>query len=380
MISPLTAKLTAGVVFAGLALLLSFGCSGNSDEATDSTAEDLTSARYTNPVLGDISCPDPSVRQFGANYFMVCTGPTFGGGTDAFALRWSHDLVHWNDIGHVFTKGTHPKWAVAPQDGGRYWAPEINRVGGKWLVTFAATSNDKSKCSSMAIGAATADAIAGPWTATPEPIVSQDDGSEGPDAPHACKDANVSDEKAGRIDPTLLSHDGHLYMYYVHQSNFVRVVELDPSGTHVIPGTNKQLMLNDGEQFHATLPWENTTVEGVEAHFKDGVFYLLYSGDSTWNGTYAVGVAKASSPLGPFTKKGAPILSTRTGSDLVGPGHSSQWVTGPNGGTAIFYHVQKRGHEGVGGTRMPCLDPVTFEDGWPHIGDGHPSESSHAVP
>ncbi len=363
-----------------IALGLAIGCTNTADEQTSSESEDLTSAHYKNPVLGDTQCPDPSVRQYGANYFMVCTGPTFGGGNAAFALRWSHDLVHWHDIGHVFENGAHPKWAVAPQAGGRYWAPEINRIGNKWHVTFAATSSDPSKCGSMAIGAATADAIGGPWTPTAAPLVSQSDGSEGAHSPHKCGEAKGSDETSGRIDPTLLHADGKLFLYYVHQSNFVRVVELDASGTHVAPGTNKQLMLDDGQQFHATLPWEKTTVEGVEAHVKDGVVYLLYSGDSTWDGTYAVGVAKATSPTGPFTKKGAPILTTRKNSGLVGPGHSSQWVTGPNGGTAIFYHVQRRGHEGFGGDRLLCLDQVTFEGGWPRIGDGHPSESSRAVP
>jgi arabinan endo-1,5-alpha-L-arabinosidase len=360
------------------------GCADVSDEENpeDVGAEtaDLTKARFANPIIRDEQCPDPSVRQWGANYFMVCTGPTFGGDRNAFKLRWSHDLVHWHDIGHVFENGAHPKWAHAPQDSmGWYWAPEINRINDKWHVVFAAS--DKNKCDSMAIGVATADKLEGPWTVSDEPLVSTSDGSEGRVMPHACgAPIRNSDETGGRIDPTIVRFNGQLYLYYVHQPEFIRVVQLDPTGTKVIPGTSKQLMLESGKQFRATLGWERTTVEGVEAHVENGQIYLLYSGASTWDGSYAVGVARSKSPYGPFEKKGAPILSTRPGSGLVGPGHSSQWVTGPNGKKAIFYHVQRKGQTGYGGARLLCMDDVTFENGWPKINDGHPSEGLHPVP
>ena len=62
-----------------------------------------------------------------------------------------------------------------------------------------------------------------------------------------------------------------------------------------------------------TEQWEqagNGCVEGPEPFLIDGKYYLLYSGASTWTGSYAVGVAMATSPLGPFVKKGPPILQS----------------------------------------------------------------------
>lgn len=120
---------------------------------------------------------------------------------------------------------------------------------------------------------------------------------------------------------------------------------------------------------------------GVEPHYKDGYFYLLYSGASTWDGSYAVGVARSKSALGPFEKHGAPILQSSANGHLVGPGHSSQCVEGPDPNTYLLYHVQRRGQTGHSAPRLLALDELTFaSDGWPRVGNGHPSESARAKP
>ena len=364
--------------FAAL-LVLFAACAGS----TGSESDDLGAGQYQNPLLknGDGSyaeCPDPNVRQFGANYFMVCTSPNIGRTANAFPIHWSPDLVHWHFVGYVFGPNHHPSWAVAPGSGGTYWAPEIYRNNGKWLLVFAAKTADPSKGGSMAIGAASADALAGPWIPTKEPLVSQGDGSI----------AGPGDDNSGRIDPSVVRdpNTNDLYLYYVYQPQFVHVTRLAADGLSVIKGTDKELRLASNASFHATLPWEHDSgghgvVEGVEANVRDGKFYLLYSGASTWDGTYAVGVARADSPWGPFEKHGAPILDSSTNGKLVGPGHSSQWVEGPNHKTYLLYHVQRRGHEGHAQPRLLALDEVTFDaSGWPSVANGHPSESAKSIP
>jgi hypothetical protein len=258
------------------------------------------------------------------------------------------------------------------------------------VVTFAATSNDPSKDGSMAIGVATADAIAGPWTSTPEPLVSQGDGSI----------AGGGDGESGRIDATLLRdpstgelyHDpatGNLFLYYIYQPRWIHVAELAPDALSVVRGSDHELALSaasGGGPFTSTLPWEqdhkgDRVVEGVEAHSVGGAVYLLYSGGGTWDGTYAVGVARADSPLGPFTKHGAPILRTSPSGSLVGPGHSSQWIYGPNGHAFLLFHTQRRSDMGANGPRLLNLEEVTFDtDGWPAVGDGYPTEKALALP
>ena len=357
-------------------------CASSSGAEGQSEGEPLAANRYLNPLLGvgggnHSECPDPNVRQFGSNYFMVCTSPRIGLTRDAFPIHWSSDLVHWHFLGHVFSEASHPRWAKAPGTG-FYWAPEINRFRGKWVVTFAASSSDPSKGDSMAIGAATADAIAGPWTATAKPLVSQGDGSI----------AGGGDTNSGRIDPSVVRDPatGFLYLYYIYQPEYVHVTRLAEDGMSVVPGTDKELRLTTGESFKATLPWEHDhqghgTVEGVEAHFRNGEIYLLYSGASTWDGSYAVGVARAASPYGPFEKRSTPILESAAHGRLVGPGHSSQWVDGPDGRKHLLYHVQRRGQTGHSEQRLLALDELSFDAaGWPRVGDGHPGEKPLPLP
>src|ERR1700750_575963 len=106
--------------------------------------------RYSNPLKDPrtgraLSCPDPHVidlRKRGFRYVMVCT-------TDyepnALAIRTSRDLVHWYSGGSVFPRGHQPWWAVnSGRSRGRFWAPEIYRIRGKWIVYFSAQL-DRSK-------------------------------------------------------------------------------------------------------------------------------------------------------------------------------------------------------------------------------------------
>jgi arabinan endo-1,5-alpha-L-arabinosidase len=58
-------------------------------------------------------------------------------------------------------------------------------------------------------------------------------------------------------------------------------------------------------------------------------FYLFYSANGFADPNYSVGVARATSPLGPFVKGGSKILATK--GHWTGPGHGSI-VRGPSGG------------------------------------------------
>lgn len=66
------------------------------------------------------------VLYYEGNYYAVTTG-TFG--TNAFPLRRSADLVHWNQVAWVFPDwlaNKNPVWASED-----FWAPELHVVGGR---------------------------------------------------------------------------------------------------------------------------------------------------------------------------------------------------------------------------------------------------------
>src|ERR1700722_6758220 len=116
--------------------------SGSSDPATS------RSGVFHNPIRdgltgAPLSCPDPSAlkhKQGPWNYFLICTSDT---ALNAFPIWKSIDLVHWYPDGWVFPHGKQPWWALqstgAVHDG-RYWAPAIYRVQGRWGLYFATTS------------------------------------------------------------------------------------------------------------------------------------------------------------------------------------------------------------------------------------------------
>ena len=93
-----------------------------------------------------------------------------------------------------------------------------------------------------------------------------------------------------------------------------------------------------------------------------GQFFLFYSANGYASPSYAIGVARASSPMGPFVKASQPILRTTGG--WAGPGHGSVLKTA-KGETWHVYHSWRAGQVGGGNGRVVLLDRVFWEGGWP---------------
>jgi arabinan endo-1,5-alpha-L-arabinosidase len=282
---------------------------------------------YRNDVMGN--CADPGVMKVGDTYYAACTG---GGPNGAFALKSSKDLVHWENRGRVFPQGKVPTWGKD-----RFWAPEPHRVGDHYVVYFSAGDhNDR-----MGIGAAYSDDPAGPYTDIGEPFIY--------DAHISLIDASYFEDGNGqgyvmwKTDGNAQGEPCIVYAQRVSRDGLTRL------------GSPVELMRNN-------LGWEGTVVEGSWIIRHDGYFYLFYSGNAYYNATYGVGVARATSPLGPYVKKGDPIVSTNSG--WVGPGHCSV-VQGPSGDWQMVYHAWRAGEVGGGYQRQGMVDPVRFEDGWP---------------
>jgi hypothetical protein len=113
--------------------------------------------------------------------------------------------------------------------------------------------------------------------------------------------------------------------------------------------------------------------EGPYVLKRRGVYYQMYSGGFHRDGTYAVGVAEARSPRGPWTKfPDNPVL--RSSEHIVGVGHHS-FVFGPDVATPYaVYHGYVDGQEG----RKVCLDRLFWAGDRPHIAG--PTEGEQPVP
>jgi xylan 1,4-beta-xylosidase len=286
-----------------------------------------------------LSCPDPTIVDAhigGHRYYMACTSDT---AANVFPLRESDDLVHWKQIGSIFTKRTQPWWALHTPGQGRYWGPALYRIGNRWVLYFAA-QHDPRRVSlrypgggtvagaTMVIGVATASSLHGPWQSHVLHFRGQFNAV-----------AREQENYGGVIDPSVVRDGttGQLYLFWAEQHSSIWVSKLSPDGLTMDPNIHQVLWTQPG--WECSTPKGTCVVEGPEEYYRDGWFYLFYSGASTWTGSYAIGVATSQDPLlGPFQRLDSqPAL--RSGNGYVGPGGSSAPVLGPDGRTYIFYHA-----------------------------------------
>ena len=101
-------------------------------------------------------------------------------------------------------------------------------------------------------------------------------------------------------------------------------------------GDDKIVLCND-------LDWEGHLIEGPFVTRQQGRYWLFYAGNDFSTPAYGIGVAVADHPLGPYTKRGEPLLrSTR---EWLAPGHASV-APGLDGQPQLFFHAF---HPGSGG-------------------------------
>jgi len=292
---------------------------------------------FANPVV-PTDCPDPGVTFDGTEYVMACTG---GG----FPLRSSTDLVHWRGRGQILA--SRPGWASDSM-----WAPEIHRVGSRWIAYY---SGRRAADGAFALGAATGPSATGPFTDLGRPLLTE---------PHpGIIDAHHFEAPDGR-HYLLWKLDGNA----VGRATPIYIQELADDGVTLV-GSRTRLITNDRA-------WEGALVEGPWMIHHAGTYYLFYSANGYATSRYAVGVARASSPLGPFTKASAPILVSN--SSFGGPGHGSI-LRGPSGDWVHVYHSWLAGSIGGGPGRVVLVDRITWSDGWPRMFSA-PSPRSQPLP
>jgi len=298
---------------------------------------------YRNPVM-DAGCADPGVAFDGTQYIMSCTS---GNAANAFPLYVSADLVTWTKKGSILPAAARPAWAVSD-----FWAPELHKVGSKWLAYWSARQSNGT----LAIGAASADDPLGPYTALATPI--------------------IANSNVGLIDATAVVTATTAYLVWKEDGNAqgqptpIKMRELSANGLAFANATTTTLITNDKT-------WEGNLVEAPFVVERGGSYYLFYSGNAYYDDRYAIGIARASAPTGPYTKAAAPIVTTSGA--WIGPGHNSV-VPGPGGDLYSVYHAWKAGAvNGPGDKRYPLVDQIQWDNGWPVV-YGAPSTQARPLP
>jgi beta-xylosidase len=323
-----------------------------------------------------LSCPDPTVVDAhlgGYRYYMACTSDT---AADVFPLRGSNDLVHWKQIGYVFTKKDQPSWALHTPRQGHYWAPALYRIGHRWVLYYTAQHDPRRlslhrpgggavAASNMLLAVATAPSLHGPWQSWVLHFRGQFNSV-----------TREQENYGGVIDPSVVRDGttGQLYLFWAEQHSSIWVAKLSPDGLSVSPQIHQVMWTQPG--WECRTPRGTCVVEGPEEYYRNGWFYLFYSGASTWTGSYAIGVAASQDPL---VSQFEPLDSQpalRSGHGYVGPGGSSSPVLGADGRTYIFYHAMTGPNaQHVSADRFLFSSPIR----WQGLGDYDPVIGSGQV-
>lgn len=268
---------------------------------------------FTNPLLF-ADYPDPDIIRVGRDFYMVSSSFTCVPGVP---VCHSRDLVNWRIIGHACARLPEGNPAYSMQGGevayrGGPWAPFIRHRKGKFYVGFCTPSEGFF----MAI----ADDPAGPY--------------------------ELISFGAEFYDPSLLfASDGRVLLS--HGANGIFVSELEADARSV----------KSGPRFVFQTPL-GTPLEGSHFYERDGWFFLTMTSRG-YNGLQAV--LRSRDPFGPYEWR----VVSADDMNYAGAGlHQGGFVELEDGGTWFFLFQDR---DWVG--RVPVLQPVRWEDGWPILGD-----------
>jgi beta-xylosidase len=302
--------------------------------------------------------PDPFIVEHRGRYIAYSTN---SGGIN-LPMLVSRDLTNWQVVIDPRRPGKRldAMPALAPWvEEGRTWAPEVIRLGNRWLLYYTARNKARQ---TQCVGVAVAPSPYGPFRdSSKQPLVCQY-GIGGTIDAHPFRDS-----------------DGRLYLYYKSDENSVRRPytdiwgqRLSPDGLRVI-GRPVPLVRNERES------WEHHVVEAPTMLRTENGYVLLFSANHYgWESNerlspYAIGYARCRTPLGPCSDaKENPILYSyndpRAGC-LSGPGH--QVVFTARGRRYIAFHAwATRGdcRPAEPRERNMYIAPFSLERGSPVIG------------
>ena len=298
-------------------LVLAAGCT-----ASPESHEAVNPLTYTD-------IPDPDIIRVGEDYYMVSTTMYFCPGAP---IMHSRDLEHWEIVNYIYD-------VIEDDDiynlrngknayGKGQWATTLRYHDGVYYALFVA--NDQQKTYMYR----TRDIEKGPW------------------------ERNVI-EGYFMHDASLLFDEGRLWVVWGNGN--LNLVELEPDGSAVKAGAEAELLIDS--------PREGWNLRAEGAHFYHiGDYYYVLEIDWPRDKPRTATVWRSKDIHGPYESK--VVLQGTLG------GRSDGIAQGPIVETqhGDWYAVQFQDHGAVG--RIPCLQPVTWVDGWPMMGEnGVPLEN-----
>ena len=297
------------------------------------------------PVI-DMSAPDPTaIRAEDGTFYLYATEDMRN-----VPIFHSANLVDWKLVGTAFTDNSRPKWL--PKGG--IWAPDIQRVGGKYHLYYA-----KSVWGGewdAGIGVAVSNNPAGPFVDRGYMFTSKQIGIQN------C------------IDPFYIEDGGKKYLFF-GSFHGIYGVELTADGLHVKQGAKPREVAG-------------TFMEATYIRRRGGYYYLFGSTGTCCEGarsTYRITIGRSKSLFGPYVDKaGQRLLDNHYNilldkdDSVLGPGHNAGLITDDTGNDYMFYHGFKASDPDAG--RVVWLSRIVWADGWPSMMMEKDSQKNETVP
>jgi hypothetical protein len=247
-----------------------------------------------------LDVPNPFIIVEDGRYLMYSSQTGFF--EPSVALRESSSLGKWDEPA-VEVLPVLPAWASP----GHTWAPDVRRIGERYLLYFTARVRGIS-VPTQCIGLAVADHHAGPFAPIDEPLVCQLD-------------------RRGSIDPrTFLDVDGVLWLHWKSDDN----ADIHDETTSTIyaqrmSADGMALLGEPARILEVDQPWEGRIVEAPDMQLLEDQYWLFYSGNWFNQPDYAIGAARCDGPAGPCSKPSdGPLISSNAQGS--GPGEASLLV------------------------------------------------------
>jgi len=274
---------------------------------------------------GLLNLADPTVIKIDDTWYLYATEP--GPGHSVWA---STDLVTWENRGEAWLP-TPDTWNAR----GQAWAPHVHVADDSYYLYYTA---DKQ------IGVAISESPEGPFEEVYDhPFVGGGYGGIG-DGVFDYRGTSTPDFdfEEYSIDAFVLeASDGSLTFYATMYNPLSHLIAM-PMEDLVTVVSNEMVVITEPD----VNSWEMLVNEAPWVNEINGKFLLTYSGSGAETNDYALGLAVADSPLGPFYRSPEnPFLKADEEKGIYGPGHHSI-VEGFCGDLLLFYHTKASPEKG----------------------------------
>jgi beta-xylosidase len=294
-------------------------------------------------IADDPIAHDPTIIRQGRYYYSFITGDS---ATRTYLpMRRSTDLLHWSDLGPVFT--TAPAWVpeqlgTTPPD---FWAPDISFFGGLYHLYYAASSFGTNN---SVIGLATNTTLdpASPayrWV------------------DHGMVVRSSTADNFNAIDPELVLDGSNAWLAFGSFWDGIKMRRLDRATGMLSPGdTTLYSLASRG----------GASIEGASITRHGGYYYLFASFDYCCRGVdsdYRVVVGRSTGVTGPYVDRSGVAMLAGGGTEVL-RGYNE--FRGPGGGD-VFGDLYVHHYYDLYDNGLPKLSvrPVAWKGGWPALGD-----------